>query len=251
MTDIQSNAETAQTKLFFVFPQDTDASTIEAFKAKELTITPVMFAHTPIVVSTAISDQSAEQLNTIGPGAQAIINAHHLIKLETALNDINQNVRNGSISGTAVESQIVTKEDGSKEVKLVLVVASQTKRDQVHDLSRNQFNEFFKVYLRTTPFTAFVDQETNNLIVDADALNEINVEELLAPELHITDQYGNIVHPETYFNMRHNGERHPDFNLDETKFKRAIYQVIKADGDAWLQQIRTLVKQVLPTLSVY
>lgn len=238
----QSNTEAKQTKLFFAFPQDSDASTIETFKSNELAITPVMFAHNPIVVSTTLSDQSAEALNTIGSGAQAIINAEHLMKLESALNAININIRSGQLSATAVESQIIDNEDGSKKVKLVVVIGSQTKRDQ--------YNEFFKIYLRTSPFTAFIDQETNKLIVDADALESITVEELLTPELHVTDTDGNIIHPETYFNMRHNGERHPDFNLETEKFKRAIYQVIKLNGDAWLLQIRSLVKQVAPTISI-
>lgn len=242
MSATQSNVEAKPTKLFFAFPQDTDASTIEAFKSKQLEITPVMFAQNPIVVSTALSDQSAEALNSIGPGAQAIINAQHLIKLEEALNAINENIRSGNLTATAVESQIVDKEDGSKEVKLVVVIGSQNQRDQ--------YNEFFKIFLRTTPFTAFVDQGTNKLVVEEDAIANINVEELLAPELHITDNAGNIIHPETYFNMRHNGERHPDFNLDAVKFKRAIYQVIKSNGNAWLVQLRALVKQVAPTLSV-
>lgn len=231
-------------KLFFAFPKDSDAAILESVKDDRLQVTPVMFAENPFVVSVTPSDLSAEKLNIIGSqGDQAIINAENLIKLELALADINKNISSGMLSGAAAEYEASLNEDGcSYKVKLVLVIGSKTQRIE--------YNEFFKIFLKTSAFTAFVDQNTNQLVVDAETLGNITIEELLVPELHILDLKGNIIHPEAYFNMRRNGQRHPDFNLNAVKLKRAIYKVIQLNDAAWLMQIRSLVEQVVPTLSI-
>lgn len=231
-----------KSKLFFVFPQNTDAQTIADFNVSQLKIVPAMFPNHMLVVSTAPSEQSEDFLNKVGPGAQAINNVQNLLNLETVFAAINKAVHAHEFNGSADLLKFTDNEDGSKTVTITQCVTVKP--------VLNEHNFFFKIFLQTTPFTAHVDQETGKLTVDQETLDSVTVADILEPELYVTDTHGNLYHPESVFKMRSHGVRNPHFNLGADELKRGVRQTLLQDQAAWVAIIKYSIPQILEKKAV-
>lgn len=237
-----SEATQEKGKLFFVFPNTASAENIAKFDLSELKITPAMFPKHDLVISTTASEHSSEFLNKVGPGIHAINNVQNLLNLEAVFGQINSCIRAREFASAVSRVNHTENKDGSKTVTITQCVTVTP--------MLNDHNFFFKIFLKTTPFTAFTDQETGKLVTDQENIDNISVAEILEPELYVTDIYGHQYHPETFFNMRRHGVRNPHFNLDTDVLKRGVYQALLQDQSAWKAIVRYGVPQILDKAAV-
>lgn len=236
------SAAQEKSKLYFVFPNTTDAETVGKFDINELQITPAMFPKHILVVSTLVSEHSEDFLNKVGPGINAINNTQNLLNLEAVFTAINKSIRAREFHGAVSLFNAVDNTDGSKTVNITQCVGVK--------VVLNNHNFFFKIFLKITPFTAFIDQETGKLVAEQETIENITVTDVLEPELYVTDNHGNQYHPETFFNMRVHGVRNPDFNLEADALKRGVTHALMQDQSAWVTIVRYGVPQILEKIAV-
>lgn len=230
-----------KSKLYFVFPNTTDAETLNNFTTNELKITPAMYPNHALVISTTVSEHSEDFLNKVGSGIHAINNAQNLLNLETVFAGINKAVRAGNFHGAASVIKHTDNNDGSKSVTVTQCVAVK--------VSLNDHYFFFKIFLKTSPFTAYIDQESGKLVADQETIGNITLD-VLEPELYLTDNHGNQYHPETFFNMRQHGVRDSEFNLSSDTIKRGVRQTLLQDQQAWGIIARQAIPQILDKKAV-
>lgn len=231
-----------KSKLYFVFPNTVDAETINNFNVAELKITPAMYSNHAFVISTTPTEYSDNFLNKVGSHTDIINNVQNLLNLETVFSGINKAIREGNFHGAVSRIQHSDNEDGSKSVIVTQCVAVKT--------SLNDHNFFFKIFLRTAPFTAFIDQESGKLVADQETVSNITIDDVLEPELYVTDNHGNQFHPESFFNMRKHGIRNSEFNLSSEILKRGVQQTLLQDQQAWGIIVRQAIPQILEKQSV-
>lgn len=231
-----------KSKLYFVFPNTTDADTRNNFNAEVLKITPAMYPNHQLVVSTTATEYSEDFLNKVGSGVHTIGNVQNLLNLEAVFGGINKAIRAGDFEGAVSLLKYSDNEDGSKNVVVTKCVAVKT--------VLNNHNFFFKIFLQTTPFTAYIDQESGKLVADQETVGNITIADILEPELYVTDNHGNQYHPETFFNMRGHGIRNPDFNLDADVLKRGVRQALLQDQGVWVTIVRHAIPQILDKKAV-